>query len=630
MASPDIRTGHWVDWTKGNAVTGATVTLSLRGGGFLLAFIILWVIFVTSQVWFIIRFLLHQSLATDEPHDALHFQKQAIYRNSSSRLSSVKVLYKLHKAQKPEDRKRTRSAFLLALGFTVASIAFALFSSAIVGWSSEYRLLHPKNCGYWYTNDKFAQVAQESRENLAAASYAQECYEPETTNFPTCNNYFPVPRLSDKVTPDSEPPCPFKDPNICAVSPGQKQSMLFSAPSIDSILDLGINESPSNRITYSRSLSCHILNTTGHTNNQLPHYVIKRPLDELIAYGYGESNRYRAYGKTHTYGHNFTEANSTRTFTTALFDSHPGVRHHPFGWIPIPELHTLKDEGSMYLILLSQNYLRHSKRNNAPAFSASTVHPDFPLTSVNSDGARFLANDPVVPIACVETHQVCFVKQGVCTPKVGRKALERAIYNIRKKEAGNNLNKIQEAIAARIENAAERSGLADVLSTRLSGGSWLKASEYIGREREGEISQEIPSNQFELEIRRVFYTCLAKFQRLVMRPVTGLYGVEKEENSAWEKNGWVYRKETCNSQRVRAGGTGTMNFSSLGMGIVFGFGLVLIISRMVIVRLFGKKREMWERDGVLELQRSLFEVYGEGGKENLKFRYPVLKKGEEE
>ncbi|KAK3988034.1 hypothetical protein QBC44DRAFT_382752 [Cladorrhinum sp. PSN332] len=632
MASSGIRTGHWVDWTKGNAVKGATVTLSTQGGGFLLAFVVLFVLFVGSQVWFIIRFVLHQSSATDEPQDALHFQQQALYRNSSSPLSSVLAFFRLHRTWKPENWKRTLPGVLLAAAFTIAYVALALFSSAIVGWASEHRLLSPKNCGYWYSFVDGAKIRRDARENLAATSYARECYGegPTDPNSPTCN-FFPVPRLGWKA---SQASCPFPDGSVCLPdTPGIE----IQTGVIDSNRDLGINESPSNRVTYTRSLSCHILKTDGFTAT----WTHSISGEEGIQYNYGATA-----ARQHSYWHNLTASPHLTTFTTALLDSHASYGSST-RWTPIPQLQVNASSSfpGTYLLFVSQNSIIHESQNIDPLFRATLNAPGFP--KAGSGPYRYVADSPVVPMACVEQHQVCFARQELCTPPVGRTNLSVAIYRIRK-DKSNGLNEIQEATASRIRNAAERSGLAELLVTRLAGGSsWLRANDLLGREEDGQI-RLIPSGQFETEITTLFTTGLAKFQRLAMQPVTGRDNKgwdDDYDTDKWNKDIWQYGNQTCNSQRVRGAGagTGTMNFSSLGMGIVFGAGLVLCLMRVLVQRskFFARKKGGWERDGVLEVQRALFEACGEGKWEGSaagrprtvggeRFRYPVVKKGEKE
>ncbi|KAK4226608.1 hypothetical protein QBC38DRAFT_545874 [Podospora fimiseda] len=635
MASADVRTGVWIDWTQGNAVKGATITLSSQGGGFLLAFIVLFVGFVGRQVWFIVRLLIHKSFSADEPRGALHFQQQAVYRNSSSAWDSFLSFYRLRKTWKSENKLRITEPVVLAAICSFSFVILALFSSAVAGWGSEYRLLSPKHCGYYAPANEQVGLERDARENLAAFSYARECYGQggQQLSSPTCNS-FANPHLKWTA---STAPCPFKE-EVC--QPGVQGIRLSTDGSLDSNLDLGINESPSNRITYARELSCHLLKTSDGFSARD---------NDLMHYNYGSSRPGSPSGHP-TYTHNLTAASQIKTyFTTKLFHS---SRSSPDSFQPIPQLqlNQSRDFGPDTLLLfISQNGIQHQYENEDPVFRAKTRIVQ---------KATYAADQPVVPIACVEQQQLCYDKGKSCTPWVGFGSYEltRALYGGSQAGGWNepSMEKVQQVTATRISYAVEKSSMLELLpANKLSTGSWLKLNDLLMPPSNNQAYnmygydnntttwqiEKVPSNrQWEAEIRGVFLAGLAKFQRAVMQPVTGLDGRSEEDwrLMVWDTNG----KETCNSQRVRGVGVGTMNFSLLGLVLNFGIGGVLVLVRICVERgMEKKKRDEWERDGVLELQRGLFEARGEGKWEGevgrpkevgeTKLRYSMLSKGAE-
>ena len=83
MSSDIAYTGHWVRWADG-PILGSTLTLNSRNGGFLVAFLALYVNFVGGQFWTILKFLIHQWRVERRPKDALHHQQQGQYASWAS------------------------------------------------------------------------------------------------------------------------------------------------------------------------------------------------------------------------------------------------------------------------------------------------------------------------------------------------------------------------------------------------------------------------------------------------------------------------------------------------------------------------------------------------------------------
>lgn len=80
--STHVYHGPWVNWGRGDLITGATLTLSEQSGGLLTSFIATFVTIVGAQLWKILSFTIHQSRSTTIPVDGLHHQQQIIWRNT--------------------------------------------------------------------------------------------------------------------------------------------------------------------------------------------------------------------------------------------------------------------------------------------------------------------------------------------------------------------------------------------------------------------------------------------------------------------------------------------------------------------------------------------------------------------
>lgn len=163
-------TGFWIDRGNGT-VLGSTLTLSEQKGNIFLSFLAIFVKFVGSQSWYMLKYILHQyrtwrrnsvvetgpvdgsSLETNrDPQCGLYYQQQNALRNEKNNVSSVLQLLLLgYEWRKKVQNVFRRSfplfmiAFLHGAGWTGAS----LFTSRVMHTSG--RVLISKNdstCGY--------------------------------------------------------------------------------------------------------------------------------------------------------------------------------------------------------------------------------------------------------------------------------------------------------------------------------------------------------------------------------------------------------------------------------------------------------------------------------------------------
>jgi hypothetical protein len=141
--------GFRTNWSYG-AVKGGTITLTTRNGGFLIAFLAIYVGMVGKTFWRLGCFALHRYLSTTAPRDGLYHQRQAILRNSDTAQDGAwRLLMSMLAWRKRARRPVLRllpiilAAFLLAATFGVASI----FSSNVTADTVNEVLLTGDRCG---------------------------------------------------------------------------------------------------------------------------------------------------------------------------------------------------------------------------------------------------------------------------------------------------------------------------------------------------------------------------------------------------------------------------------------------------------------------------------------------------
>ena len=202
-SASSIYTGPWVNRSQ-STLLGATITLTTRDSSFLLALLAVVVTNAGQSFWNIVSYIIHQARSKAGAHDALHYQQQAILRNSGSPLSAASKLagasfsWRKHERSKWWQFWRSRTLFLILTTFIIyAAFAVAsIFSSQVSTSISTEVLIHSPDCGFWIFNDSSNSLSVLSgyefkivNDSAAAASYARTCYGTNNTNLLQCNTY---------------------------------------------------------------------------------------------------------------------------------------------------------------------------------------------------------------------------------------------------------------------------------------------------------------------------------------------------------------------------------------------------------------------------------------------------------
>ena len=132
-AGDNIYTGFWVNQAHG-PFRGACLTLSHETGGFLIAFIALFVTMAASSIWKITRFVIHTTYSNPKLHlqDGLHQQRQTLLRNTALPINTALSMLWASKVW------RNRAANARRRTIPVAALALAV--SAIFAAAGEHNL----------------------------------------------------------------------------------------------------------------------------------------------------------------------------------------------------------------------------------------------------------------------------------------------------------------------------------------------------------------------------------------------------------------------------------------------------------------------------------------------------------
>ncbi|KAI0856675.1 hypothetical protein F4860DRAFT_396917 [Xylaria cubensis] len=282
-----VYVGVWTNWSRGQ-VLGLTLTLKREEANLLIAFTAFFITFVSTRFWRIMCFAFHRHYATNTSRDAVHHQRQAILRNSSTPESGLQLFLRLiwtnrHGKSRFHPFWVVVAAVTSIAAFTAASGLSSQISTAV---GTEV-LIKSLNCGSLnlttftasdgITSTALLQLVQgphlaEKANN--AANYAQQCYSTGAAGTLSCE------RFITKVigsTKDQNTTCPFEQKMCRSLSTNLRVDSGF----INSHKDLGLNAPPQDRFMARYVLHCAPIATTNYTGQ------IKTSVGNYTVYHYG-------------------------------------------------------------------------------------------------------------------------------------------------------------------------------------------------------------------------------------------------------------------------------------------------------------------------------------------------------
>lgn len=268
-----VHLGFWTNWSLGK-VQGATLTLTNRDGGLLIAFVAIFIGGAGKSFWRIACFILHRMLSSSQPEDGVYHQTQAILRNSENAQDAALQLGQVIWAWRVPARFRNpfpRLFAIIALALSI-SVSFGLagvFSSHITTDTSSSVLLTGANCGPLagdsaaggapVTADAYYTLFEplQSRRVSTYSDYALRCYNGNATQ--TDEDCAPYVQAKLKTTVNRNASCPFSS-EMCKSQTG---NLIVDTGYLDSNTDLGINAPQKNRFQMRFVHQCAPIVTKG-------------------------------------------------------------------------------------------------------------------------------------------------------------------------------------------------------------------------------------------------------------------------------------------------------------------------------------------------------------------------------
>ena len=567
MDSFSGQTVLWRDYTKG-PVTGASFTLSVREGGYLIAGLATFVGFIGPASWSIIAYLLHcwrSRARSRKSQDGVYFQSQVTLRHPSSATAAIwDFLCMCYAWRSKKKIKRVPKLKCRCLGLAVAPLLiFAGF--AVVGvfvgrvtaraYQGSDILVKQYQCGYSaYDNSStegmIALQVKNAKDTLNARAYARDCYQTNASRA-TCSLY---PKANITHTP-SDVDCPFgSDPlGESACLYGNNQALQLDTGFLNSNSIFGINTAPENQLEMRKVTTCSPFHATNYVNQSLEapeeggHTIWNFYLGPLKIPGAASS-------ATFTY-------NTHQKLDRIGYQLYSVYTLAGNSWQPVPALTVPNSDISVYF--LSQNGIRYEKAVNDIWFKAT--RPATERTLFEPDQATNV-------LACAERYQLR-APSGAQTQFGSHLDLARTYQQV-------GFNAYQQSIATRLITAVEVASNFNIVT--FLGPSSLLASDNLFEL----VGTTLPSDQWKREVEGWFQTSLARIQWFVIEwsaklEDIGPYGYVTGTDLLSENEVDKASVRLCSRQRVRNTGA-YQTFSFAGVVIVFIVGAAIIVVSWIL------------------------------------------------
>ncbi|KAI0185692.1 hypothetical protein EV127DRAFT_502343 [Xylaria flabelliformis] len=636
----NVYLGIWTNWSRG-PVFGATLTLDRKPGTLLISFTALFVTIVASRFWRIACSIFHRKLSTTEYRDALHHQRQAVFRNSSSSESGLWSLMQIswawrHLAQR--NITRTLPHIVFAVTCLVAFSLASGFSSSISTAIGD-EVLIVGSCGQInrdnLTDQDLRQIVGpwESSVVSNAASYAQQVCSPNRTGV-LGNGAFVKKTLNTKS--DNKASCPFED-SICRST---DSNLLLDTEYINICNDLGVNLRQDECILFRYVAHCAPLVTEGRSEP-----TTFKGISNYTGYMYGPSLPQNANLEhanytimvQDTYSQNIPMTNKVKSSGYVIDVVSSLTIHGASG--PgdfLPESNLRRQDADIELYFLSGNGVFSSQPVNDPWYRSNVVSNityDSFITDSNwtlHPTKVYQPVDAASPLGCAMQNQICKGPVGTnnsCGPLASfNDAWSGAVsfFGIDPNDIYNYDTQEQLIEAYSSNNEASRflwlSTALQNYPSRLDPAVTTLGSHSLASERSltAGIQGPLPDDQWQLDVGNWWNISLSLLQASLVDTANGPVEPALERIKMNATN--VGQKPLCENQKILS--TSYISFSLFGLYFTYITGFLVILLSFALEPILScaqrrwKTREYenleWMSNETLQLQRLAYEESGQG------------------
>lgn len=301
----------------------------------------------------------------------------------------------------------------------------------------------------------------------------------------------------------------------------------------------------------------------------------------------------------------------SNAYTLDVQASNSGTKRDTGSFVPIPQLDSTVAD--VTLLFIAPNSVTYGQACYDPIFPATT----FVNTTSLGTRVQYYDTDRYISLlGCTEQYRICNPVTNVCTDRLGLMQLQTTFNE---NDDRLSLNDLQNATAARTLLALQVSSIYYATFTRLGGA--LRATETL----HGLQQQYLPPTQWHIESGSWFDQGLARLQQRIQEYATGpnvvpigSYLVRPNPDLFPGDKPWL---AMCYSQFINDT-TNTMSFSVVGLTVLFGLGLIIIASSLLVDTIVGWIQTRfniglhawaeWHVNDKMQMQRLLHEATGLG------------------
>ncbi|KAH7076744.1 hypothetical protein BKA63DRAFT_288712 [Paraphoma chrysanthemicola] len=616
-----VKRGLWTNIEHGS-VMGKTITTDTRTGNLVVAVLAVVSTLGTAHLWHLLSFAYHQARANGKPSDGLFRQQQALLRTLPPPSSVVADALKLWWAwRKKADRSLLRSIvlILLALLFTVATVAASIFTSFVADVGEIEVLVDSPFCGRVNTNPDLGQPFSMTEIDLLSPQYTHSCYR--NGSLPSDCHVFVQPNIPLQT---SDGACPFKNKTFCAT----EAALVVDSGLIDVGKYFGLNFAAKDRVQYRKRSTCTVLPTDYYAIYDVKNKTLLQLLgsnlkqDQLAISDWGS-----------TFDKVLPWASFVLSMTMAETNGYPEVRQGetyyskseapiPQAWLPREDMGVDNEIGDWIIKPVVPNGISYRNPVNDPLYSA---HQKMEISGRNKTYIRYKPDHPLNGVVCLQQRQFCYARKGkedFCTP------LQPQPWVL----AGDSFFE-----ASSIQNA--------VLTLVIQAG-WLTSTSNVGISlaRRRMITNQpyidsLPDDFWKDEILSWEKESWSRMQIAMSRFAPGADGSDQpgqQEDNWWFKPVSEGEKALCSSQKMKKSGE-FVNINFFGLVFILSFSLTVMVVDITILkfliymsrfrRQLGPRIERWIQDGVWQLQRRAYEGEGQRDWVDLESEIPLTDKG---
>jgi len=417
----NVYIGTW--WNYSNNVL--TLTLRDKEAGILTAALVIFVGFVATNSWNILKFILHQLRATDDTGDELHRQQQVALRNSANHMHAFLLMTRLAFGWGITKRRVSKrdafggSIFLISLtliaslGWAAAQLFLAVFWTA----AGDQFLVVPSNCGWIPRCGNISTPKAQACYDYVKAgldnanTYQLQCYRGRNESDNSKCSGFPVPHIG---WTGSDADCPFGNKDLCIAT--NSTPFRMDTGYINSIAHLGVNSDPSSAIDYRYRATCSPL---------VLDYAVSK--NGSMFYYYGNNSDIQEDFNTDeraTWIHNITGRTDDwhyNVWYVAIMclakTAHPiltGI-HRAFSFVADKEFRNLRNDwrpnvtmipedkpSTLSIFFISAGQMFYARENYDPIFATKVKTG----RTINKAQA-YAPQNPMSVLGCIEEYELC-------------------------------------------------------------------------------------------------------------------------------------------------------------------------------------------------------------------------------